>query len=86
MMNVQTRPEISQSEIDLKTVKSLSGESRACMLYRLCVRITAHVIVRWSGMGGMAPEAPHVYKNNNKYYLIIAEGHSNDSYSCASFG
>lgn len=25
-------------------------------------------------MGGMAPEAPHIYKKGNKYYLLIAEG------------
>jgi xylan 1,4-beta-xylosidase len=25
-------------------------------------------------MGGMAPEAPHIYKKGGRYYLLIAEG------------
>jgi xylan 1,4-beta-xylosidase len=28
----------------------------------------------WSGTGGRYPEAPHIYKINNSYYLMIAEG------------
>lgn len=28
----------------------------------------------WSGTGGKWPEAPHLYKINNYYYLMIAEG------------
>jgi len=28
----------------------------------------------WPGSGGRYPEAPHIYKINNKYYLMIAEG------------
>jgi alpha-N-arabinofuranosidase len=28
----------------------------------------------WKGTGGMAPEAPHLYKINGQYYLMIAEG------------
>ena len=28
----------------------------------------------WSGTGGSAPEAPHLYKINGVYYLMIAEG------------
>ncbi|MFM2321808.1 MAG: hypothetical protein RL612_955 [Actinomycetota bacterium] len=28
----------------------------------------------WSGVGGMFPEAPHIYKVNDWYYLFIAEG------------
>lgn len=28
----------------------------------------------WKGTGGAYPEAPHVYKINNQYYLMIAEG------------
>ncbi|MDD7984649.1 glycoside hydrolase family 43 protein [Lentisphaera marina] len=28
----------------------------------------------WGGTGGKYPEAPHTYKKNNWYYLIIAEG------------
>jgi alpha-N-arabinofuranosidase len=28
----------------------------------------------WSGTGGICPEAPHLYKINGVYYLMIAEG------------
>lgn len=28
----------------------------------------------WSGVGGMFPEAPHIYKMGDYYYLFIAEG------------
>ena len=28
----------------------------------------------WKGTGGAYPEAPHLYKINGLYYLIIAEG------------
>mgnify|MGYP000179563317 CR=1 FL=1 len=28
----------------------------------------------WSGIGGKYPEAPHIYKKDGWYYLIIAEG------------
>lgn len=28
----------------------------------------------WSGTGGRYPEAPHLYKINGRYYLMIAEG------------
>lgn len=28
----------------------------------------------WAGTGGAHPEAPHLYKLNGKYYLMIAEG------------
>jgi alpha-N-arabinofuranosidase len=28
----------------------------------------------WSGTGGVWPEAPHLYKIRNKYYLVTAEG------------
>ncbi|OMF33061.1 glycoside hydrolase family 43 protein [Paenibacillus sp. FSL H8-0259] len=28
----------------------------------------------WKGTGGAHPEAPHVYRNNGWYYLMIAEG------------
>jgi alpha-N-arabinofuranosidase len=28
----------------------------------------------WAGTGGRHPEAPHLYKINNYYYLMIAEG------------
>jgi xylan 1,4-beta-xylosidase len=28
----------------------------------------------WTGCGGKVPEAPHVYKINGRYYLMIAEG------------
>jgi alpha-N-arabinofuranosidase len=30
--------------------------------------------VIWSGTGGCYPEAPHLYKINGRYYLMIAEG------------
>jgi xylan 1,4-beta-xylosidase len=30
--------------------------------------------LRWPGTGGMAPEAPHMYKKDGHYYLMIAEG------------
>ena len=30
--------------------------------------------VLWRGTGGRYPEAPHVYKKDNWYYLLIAEG------------
>ena len=28
----------------------------------------------WNGTGGRYPEAPHIYKKDNWYYLLIAEG------------
>ena len=28
----------------------------------------------WNGTGGRYPEAPHIYKKDNYYYLLIAEG------------
>lgn len=28
----------------------------------------------WSGIGGLFPEGPHIYKRNGYYYLLIAEG------------
>ncbi|MFZ5519304.1 MAG: glycoside hydrolase family 43 protein [Candidatus Zhuqueibacterota bacterium] len=28
----------------------------------------------WEGSGGFGPEAPHIYKIDNQYYLMIAEG------------
>jgi xylan 1,4-beta-xylosidase len=31
-------------------------------------------LIRWPGTGGMAPEAPHMYKKDGYYYLMIAEG------------
>ncbi|KAI0081569.1 hypothetical protein K474DRAFT_1247208 [Panus rudis PR-1116 ss-1] len=52
------REEISQFEIDLSSGKSLSGAPTKI----------------WSGTGGKAPEAPHMYKRNGWYYLLIAEG------------
>ncbi|KAI2795323.1 hypothetical protein POX_a01929 [Penicillium oxalicum] len=30
--------------------------------------------VVWAGTGGIYPEGPHLYKRNNWYYLLIAEG------------
>ncbi|THG97986.1 hypothetical protein EW145_g7505 [Phellinidium pouzarii] len=51
-------PAIQQFAIDLKTGKSLSGNP----------------VTLWNGTGGLAPEGPHVYKRNDGYYLLIAEG------------
>ncbi|EKM55564.1 glycoside hydrolase family 43 protein [Phanerochaete carnosa HHB-10118-sp] len=31
-------------------------------------------IILWNGTGGLAPEGPHVYKREDAYYLMIAEG------------
>ncbi|KAI0658703.1 glycosyl hydrolase [Cubamyces menziesii] len=31
-------------------------------------------IILWNGTGGLAPEAPHVFKRKDGYYLMIAEG------------
>jgi xylan 1,4-beta-xylosidase len=31
-------------------------------------------VVAWSGTGGQYPEAPHLYRINGQYYLMIAEG------------
>ena len=28
----------------------------------------------WSGMGGIWPEGPHLYKREGWYYIMIAEG------------
>lgn len=55
---VQTSTGIFQSEIDLKTGKRLSPLKRI-----------------WEkGSGGNWIEAPHVYKKDGYYYLILAEG------------
>ncbi|GJE90826.1 glycoside hydrolase family 43 protein [Phanerochaete sordida] len=31
-------------------------------------------VILWNGTGGLAPEAPHVFKRKDGYYLMIAEG------------
>ncbi len=47
-----------QSEIDLETGEILSGEPRFL----------------WDGTGGKYPEAPHIFKRDGWYYLLVAEG------------
>ncbi|KAJ1305926.1 hypothetical protein OPQ81_010645 [Rhizoctonia solani] len=49
---------IAQFEIDLKTGASLSGEPKQI----------------WSGTGRPIPEAPHMYRKDGWYYLLVAEG------------
>ena len=34
----------------------------------------APTVKTWTGMGGRYPEAPHLYKINGMYYMMIAEG------------
>ncbi|KKA30545.1 hypothetical protein TD95_003630 [Thielaviopsis punctulata] len=34
----------------------------------------------WTGTGGIYPEGPHVYKRNEVYYLVIAEGGTHDGH------
>lgn len=36
-------------------------------------RLTEYKVI-WKGTGGAYPEAPHIYKINGTYYLMIAEG------------
>lgn len=38
----------------------------------------------WNGTGGNAPEGPHIYKKDDYYYLLIAEGGSGDSKGTAA--
>ncbi|KAG8678155.1 hypothetical protein FRC08_018032, partial [Ceratobasidium sp. 394] len=49
---------ISQFEIDLDTGESRSGDPRQI----------------WLGTGRRIPEAPHMYRKDRWYYLLIAEG------------
>ncbi|KAI8068090.1 glycosyl hydrolase [Gongronella butleri] len=59
------RAEISQFEIDINTGKALTPIQRV-----------------WSGTpGAKAPEAPHVLYKNGYYYLIIAEGGTEEGHS-----
>ncbi|KAI5123809.1 hypothetical protein M0805_009104 [Coniferiporia weirii] len=51
-------PAIQQFVIDLKTGESLSGDP----------------VTIWTGTGALAPEGPHIYKRDDGYYLLIAEG------------
>ena len=37
-------------------------------------RLLAEPVKLWSGCGGHYPEAPHIYKIDGRYYLMIAEG------------
>lgn len=53
------------------------GEKLGC--YQAEINLETGVITSerrliWSGSGGKAPEAPHLYKINGFYYLILAEG------------
>lgn len=34
----------------------------------------------WGGLGGLAPEGPHLYKINGLYYLMLAEGGTYDGH------
>jgi xylan 1,4-beta-xylosidase len=34
--------------------------------------------ITWNGTGARSPEGPHLYKINGKYYLIVAEGGTED--------
>ncbi|KAG9121045.1 hypothetical protein FRC07_003163, partial [Ceratobasidium sp. 392] len=54
----RVREGISQVELDLETGESLSGEPREI----------------WLGTGRRIPEAPHMYRKDGWYYLLIAEG------------
>ncbi len=36
--------------------------------------VLSEVKYLWSGTGGVAPEAPHIYKKDGWYYLMLAEG------------
>ncbi|CAC9894514.1 unnamed protein product [Aureobasidium pullulans] len=38
----------------------------------------------WNGTGGVAPEGPHIYKKDDYYYLMIAEGGSGDAEGTAA--
>lgn len=38
------------------------------------VKLLSDRVLIWSGTGGSHPEAPHLYKINDLYYLMIAEG------------
>ncbi|KAG8730889.1 hypothetical protein FRC11_005569 [Ceratobasidium sp. 423] len=49
---------IAQFEINLKTGASVSGEPKPI----------------WSGTGRPIPEAPHMYRKDGWYYLLVAEG------------
>ncbi|TFY70917.1 hypothetical protein EVG20_g2081 [Dentipellis fragilis] len=36
--------------------------------------IVGNIHDMWPGTGGIAPEAPHIFAKDNRYYLMIAEG------------
>lgn len=38
------------------------------------------LINTWNGTGGMAPEAPHTYKRDGWYYLVLAEGGTSENH------
>ncbi|EJD08131.1 uncharacterized protein FOMMEDRAFT_101567 [Fomitiporia mediterranea MF3/22] len=51
-------PGIQLFAIDLATGESVSGEP----------------VTLWAGTGGEAPEGPHIYRRDDGYYLLVAEG------------
>ncbi|UPL04236.1 hypothetical protein LCI18_015170 [Fusarium solani-melongenae] len=38
------------------------------------------IIMPWNGTGGASPEAPHVWKRNGWYYLLLAEGGTRENH------
>jgi beta-xylosidase len=63
---LRDRPEDGQV-----AVGRASRTVRPCALHR---NLRTDTLDRWAGMGGVGPEAPHIYKRHGKYYLMIAEG------------
>lgn len=53
--------QISGFQIDLETGKNLDGEEWTTKFM-------------WDGAGGIFTEAPHVFKKDRYYYLLVAEG------------
>ncbi|KAG8165853.1 hypothetical protein KVR01_004405 [Diaporthe batatas] len=38
------------------------------------------IIMPWNGTGGASPEAPHIWKRDGHYYLLIAEGGTRENH------
>ncbi len=38
------------------------------------LKVIGEKVYLWSGTGGQYPEGPHIYKRNEYYYLLVAEG------------
>lgn len=38
------------------------------------------IIMPWNGTGGASPEAPHIYKRDGWYYLLLAEGGTRENH------